>query len=88
MVGKDRGRQKQKEKEKEREETLGVRDWGEPEQQLAQGQINMSGGDPLFRLLKVLMSYWRQRFRITAPGLRKMGYMSRTTSNPPLHLTS
>jgi xeroderma pigmentosum group C-complementing protein len=36
----------------------------------------MSGGDPLFRLLRLLINYWRQRFRITAPGLRKLGYMS------------
>ncbi len=52
------------------------RDWGEPAQRLAEGQVNMSGGDPLLRLLKVLENYWRQRFRITAPGLRKLGYMS------------
>jgi len=35
-----------------------------------------SGPDPLLRLLKVLRIYWRTRFRITAPGLRKVGYMS------------
>lgn len=52
------------------------RDWGQPAERLAAGEVNMSRGDPLFRLLKVLMSYWRQRFRITAPGLRKLGYMS------------
>ena len=52
------------------------RDWGEPAQRLAAGEINMSRGDPLFRLLKFLLHYWKQRFRITAPGLRKLGYMS------------
>jgi xeroderma pigmentosum group C-complementing protein len=52
------------------------RDWGEPAKRLAEGQVNMSGGDPIFRLLKLLINYWRQRFRITAPGLRKLGYMS------------
>ncbi|KAK6437600.1 hypothetical protein LTR95_006198 [Oleoguttula sp. CCFEE 5521] len=31
-------------------------------------------GDPLLRLLKVLTAYWRKRFTITAPGVRKQGY--------------
>ncbi|KAE8451739.1 hypothetical protein EG329_003196 [Mollisiaceae sp. DMI_Dod_QoI] len=52
------------------------RDWGEPAQRLAEGEVNMSGGDPLFRLLKLLVSYWKKRFRIMAPGIRKLGYMS------------
>jgi xeroderma pigmentosum group C-complementing protein len=52
------------------------RDWGQPAEKLEMGQVNMSHGDPLFKLLKLLMSYWKQRFRITAPGLRKLGYMS------------
>ncbi|KAK0119664.1 hypothetical protein ONS95_011101 [Cadophora gregata] len=52
------------------------RDWGEPAQRLAEGQVNMSSGDPIFRLLRVLISFWKQRFRISAPGLRKLGYMS------------
>jgi xeroderma pigmentosum group C-complementing protein len=52
------------------------RDWGQPAERLDSGKVNMSRGDPLFRLLKVLMSFWKQRFRITAPGLRKLGYMS------------
>ncbi|KAK8188400.1 Rad4 beta-hairpin domain 3-domain-containing protein, partial [Phyllosticta capitalensis] len=30
--------------------------------------------DPLNRLLKYLAAYWKKRFRITAPGLRKKGY--------------
>lgn len=52
------------------------RDWGQPAERLDSGKVNMSRGDPLFRLLKVLMSFWKQRFRIMAPGLRKLGYMS------------
>jgi len=52
------------------------RDWGEPAQRLAEGQVNMSSGDPILRLLRVLISFWKQRFRISAPGLRKLGYMS------------
>jgi xeroderma pigmentosum group C-complementing protein len=35
----------------------------------------MSNGDPLLRLLKVLAAYWRKRFTVTAPALRKRGFM-------------
>ncbi|ESZ90582.1 putative DNA repair protein rhp42 [Sclerotinia borealis F-4128] len=52
------------------------RDWGEPAERQEAGQINMSRGDPMFRLLRLLMNYWKQRFRIITPGLRKVGYMS------------
>ena len=34
----------------------------------------MSNGDPLISLLKGLAAYWKKRFSITAPGLRKCGY--------------
>jgi xeroderma pigmentosum group C-complementing protein len=37
--------------------------------------VDMSRGDPLFKLVEDLVSFWKQRFRITAPGLRKLGYM-------------
>ena len=50
------------------------RDWGKPAERLESGTPNMSRGDPLIRLLKVLASYWKKRFTITAPGLRKQGY--------------
>ncbi|TAQ91589.1 hypothetical protein B7494_g102 [Chlorociboria aeruginascens] len=53
-----------------------LRDWGEPAERLAAGEVNMSGGDPLFKLMTILMKFWKQRFRITTPGLRKLGYMS------------
>ncbi|AEO60848.1 hypothetical protein MYCTH_2310516 [Thermothelomyces thermophilus ATCC 42464] len=52
------------------------RDWSEASQRLEKGAVDMSHGDPLFRLMKYLASWWKQRFRITAPGLRKWGYMS------------
>jgi xeroderma pigmentosum group C-complementing protein len=52
------------------------RDWGEPAERLATGSINMSHGDPLFRLMRALSAYWKKKFRITMPGLRKLGYMS------------
>lgn len=50
------------------------RDWGKPAQRQERGAPNMSKGDPVIRLLKVLTQYWRKRFAITAPGLRKQGY--------------
>lgn len=52
-----------------------ARDWGDAAQRLEKGAVDMSFGDPLFRLLKALSSWWRKRFRITAPGLRKIGYL-------------
>ncbi|KAI5292116.1 hypothetical protein KEM52_006609, partial [Ascosphaera acerosa] len=35
---------------------------------------DLSQGDPTIHLLRVLAAYWRARFKITAPGLRKRGY--------------
>ena len=52
------------------------RDWGGAASRLENGAINMSHGDPLFRLMKALCGWWKTRFRVTAPGIRKMGYMS------------
>ncbi|KAK4098304.1 Rad4-domain-containing protein [Parathielavia hyrcaniae] len=52
------------------------RDWSEASQRLEKGAVDMSHGDPLFRLVKCLSAWWKQRFRATAPGLRKWGYMS------------
>jgi xeroderma pigmentosum group C-complementing protein len=52
------------------------RDWSEASQRLEKGAVDMSHGDPLFRLMKYLTAWWKQRFRVTAPGLRKWGYMS------------
>lgn len=50
------------------------RDWGRPAERQEKGAPNMSRGDPTLRLLKVLAAYWKKRFTITAPGLRKQGY--------------
>lgn len=50
------------------------RDWGRPAERQERGAPNMSRGDPVLRLLKVLAAYWKKRFTITAPGLRKQGY--------------
>lgn len=67
---KSKGKSKGKKKEHE------PRDWGSAAKRLEEGAIDMSHGDPLFRLMKSLTSWWKQRFKITAPGLRKWGYMA------------
>ncbi|KAG7116584.1 DNA repair protein rhp42 like [Verticillium longisporum] len=51
------------------------RDWGPAADRLEEGAVDMSHGDPLFRLMKGLSSWWKQRFQVTAPGIRKLGYM-------------
>ncbi|PHH66784.1 hypothetical protein CDD81_5916 [Ophiocordyceps australis] len=51
------------------------RDWDKSAKKLEPGHVDMSHGDPLFRLMQYLVPWWKQRFRITAPGLRKRGYM-------------
>jgi xeroderma pigmentosum group C-complementing protein len=50
------------------------RDWGKPSERLEPGKPDLSNGDPLIHLMKVLAAYWKKRFAITAPGLRKRGY--------------
>ena len=52
------------------------RDWNGAAEQLEKGVPNMVAGDPLVRLLKYLATYWKKRFRVTVPGLRKRGYKS------------
>lgn len=70
-----KGKEKEKTKGKEVRENRS-RDWGQAAKHLEKGAVNMSHGDPLFRLMKVLSAWWKQRFRVTAPGLRKWGYMT------------
>lgn len=53
-----------------------ARDWGAEARRLEEGAVDMSHGDPLFRLMKALTAWWKQRFRTTTPGLRKWGYMA------------
>ncbi|CAG8896865.1 unnamed protein product [Penicillium egyptiacum] len=50
------------------------KDWSDGSERLEPGQPDMSRGDPIITLIKVLVAYWRKQFRITAPGLRKNGY--------------
>ena len=52
------------------------REWGKPAERQEKGAPNMSRGDPILRLLRVLAAYWKKRFTITAPNLRKQGYKS------------
>jgi xeroderma pigmentosum group C-complementing protein len=47
---------------------------GQKAERQEEGVPNMSRGDPLLRLLKILAAYWKKRFTITVPGLRKQGY--------------
>lgn len=65
---------KHKGKGKKGGKNKGGRDWNYDAEYAEQGVPNLSGGDPLLRLLKVLTGYWRKRFTVTAPGLRKQGY--------------
>ncbi|KGO49101.1 Rad4 beta-hairpin domain 1 [Penicillium expansum] len=50
------------------------KDWSDESERLEPGQPDMSRGDPIITLIKVLVAYWRKQFRISAPGLRKYGY--------------
>ncbi|KAH0340575.1 Rad4-domain-containing protein, partial [Aureobasidium melanogenum] len=65
---------KKKQKGKTKGNSKG-RDWGQDADRLEPGVPNLSSGDPLLRLLKVLTAYWKKRFNVTAPGIRKQGYL-------------
>ncbi|KUJ16494.1 Rad4-domain-containing protein [Mollisia scopiformis] len=77
--GKGKGKGKTKDTKTTKGEQANSRrqsDWAASARPTAEGQVNMSAGDPLFNLLEKLRRYWKSQFRITAPGLRKLGYMS------------
>lgn len=61
---------------KKSEDVRSQRDWGTPAERQEKGVANTSRGDPVYRLLKFLAAYWKKRFTITAPCLRKQGYKS------------
>ncbi|KAJ5729417.1 Rad4 beta-hairpin domain 1 [Penicillium malachiteum] len=63
-----------KPKKKKGKQARKKEDWGEDSERLEPGQPDMSRGDPIIILLKVLVAYWRKQFHISAPGLRKHGY--------------
>jgi len=51
-------------------------DWGATSEPLEPNTPNLSAGDPLLRLLRHLSAYWKAKFHVTAPSLRKRGYLS------------
>ncbi|KAJ9655061.1 hypothetical protein H2198_006002 [Neophaeococcomyces mojaviensis] len=65
---------KKKKRKNKLSDVRSQRDWGQPSQRLEEGKPDMSRGDPLISLLKVLAAYWKKMFAVTAPGLRKRGY--------------
>jgi xeroderma pigmentosum group C-complementing protein len=50
------------------------RDWSNGASHLEPGQPDLSRGDPILSLLRVLAAYWKKHFKVTGPGLRKHGY--------------
>lgn len=52
------------------------RDWSAAAERQEEGVVDMSRGDPLFKLMDDLIKWWKGRFQINAPGIRKIGYMS------------
>lgn len=65
-----------KRKGRKSDDVRSQRDWGKPAERQEKGAANMSHGDPVYRLLKTFAAYWRKRFTITAPCLRKQGHKS------------
>lgn len=65
-----------KKKGSKKKETAKTRNWGEEAKRLEPDQPDMSHGDPILQLLRILAAYWKRNFKITAPGLRKHGYRS------------
>ncbi|KAI9865097.1 MAG: hypothetical protein M1813_002416 [Trichoglossum hirsutum] len=55
------------------------REWGGEAAKVDVGPPDHKGPDPLIRFLRVLVGFWKKRFRICAPGLRKKGYKSPST---------
>jgi xeroderma pigmentosum group C-complementing protein len=65
---------KKKNQKKGKQRRKSERDWGEGSSRMEPGQPDMSRGDPIITLLKVLAAFWKKQYKITAPGLRKHGY--------------
>ncbi|KAF1960563.1 Rad4-domain-containing protein [Byssothecium circinans] len=69
-----------KDQEREtRSDDRNQRDWGSKSSRLEPETPNLSAGDPLLRLLEYLSAFWKAKFNITAPCLRKRGYLSPAT---------
>ncbi|KAF1980400.1 Rad4-domain-containing protein [Bimuria novae-zelandiae CBS 107.79] len=58
-----------------------ARDWGATAERSEPNTPNLSAGDPLPRLLNYLALYWKSKYRITSPSLRKRGYLSPAAVN-------
>lgn len=58
------------------DDVRGQREWGIPAERQELGVPNMTRGDPILKLMKYLAAYWKKRFRVVVPGLRKQGYKS------------
>ncbi|KAF2113322.1 Rad4 transglutaminase-like domain-containing protein, partial [Lophiotrema nucula] len=73
-------RTKAKGKGKEAKEALqsdrNSRDWGATSDRLEPNTPNLSAGDPLLRLMKYLTAYWKSKYKVVTPSLRKRGYLS------------
>lgn len=65
-----------KKKGSKKKENAKSRNWGEEAKRLEPDQPDMSHGDPILQLLRILAAYWKRNFKVTAPGLRKHGYRS------------
>lgn len=65
-----------KDKAKKTNGDRNARDWGATSERLEPNTPNLSAGDPLPRLLNYLAIYWKGKYKITAPSLRKRGYLS------------
>lgn len=70
-------RKEKKRRKRQAEDERNQRDWSRPSQRLEKGKPDLSRGDPVIPLMKVLSAYWKKRFAITAPGLRKRGYSTK-----------
>ncbi|KAE9371312.1 Rad4-domain-containing protein [Stipitochalara longipes BDJ] len=78
-MGKGKGKAKDTKGKKKADESSRT-DWGKSARTLEDDADDIKGREQqLTRLLRILQKHWKMRFRITAPGLRKLGYMSLQT---------
>ncbi len=61
-------------KQNKRKASSHQRDWGNDSSRQEPGQPDLSNGDPIIHLMRILAAYWKSKFKITKPGLRKHGY--------------
>ncbi|KAL4874609.1 Rad4 transglutaminase-like domain-containing protein [Aspergillus karnatakaensis] len=66
--------QKKKKGKQSKRQAKSQRDWGENSSRQEPGQPDLSNGDPIIHLMRILAAYWKSKFKITAPSLRKHGY--------------